>query len=275
MTVDAEHRLLNALAGSPRRVIACSGGVDSLLLADYAHQQAPSGTLVVHSVTPAVPQAATDRVVTTARELGWRLELIRSGEFDDERYLSNPLNRCFYCKTNLYTEIERIVEHLGEGARTTVMSGANTDDLAEYRPGLDAASHHSVAHPYVEASLAKSDIRRLAARRGRSWHDLSAAPCLASRVYTGTRVTAPVLRAIEQGEELIRRRTPVRVVRCRVRGRLVSVEVGAADRQHIEPGLLTQVKAVMCATAPELEDVVLDDQAYAPGRAFVRIEGPA
>jgi pyridinium-3,5-biscarboxylic acid mononucleotide sulfurtransferase len=275
VTVDAERRLLNALAGSPHRVIACSGGVDSLLLADYAHQQAPSDTLVVHSVTPAVPQAATDRVVAAARELGWRLELVRSAEFDDERYLSNPVNRCFYCKTNLYTEIERIVTHLGDVAATTVMSGANTDDLAEYRPGLEAAAHHSVEHPYVEASLAKSDIRRLAERRSRSWHDLPAAPCLASRLYTGTRVTAPVLHAIEQGEALIRRRTPVQVVRCRVRGRQVSVEVSEDDRKHIDPGMLAEVKVLMRAAAPELEDVFLDDHAYAPGRAFVHIERPA
>jgi uncharacterized protein len=246
-----------------------------MLLADLAHEQSPEDTIVVHSVTPAVPAAATDRVVDTARELGWQLQLVRSGEFDDERYLANPVDRCRFCKTNLYVEIERIRAHGDDLVDATIMSGANLDDLAEYRPGLDAAAQHAVVHPYVEAGVAKSDIRRIAAHRSRAWHDLPAAPCLASRLYTGTRVSAPLLRAIEHGEERIRLRTPVRVVRCRVRDRLVTVEVPQEDRRHVTPDLLAEVKEVMCASAPELEDVQLDDRPYAPGRAFVQLEGRA
>jgi uncharacterized protein len=195
---------------------------------------------------------------------------VESAEFQDERYLSNPVDRCFHCKSHLYSELERIVDHLLEAE--TLMSGANVDDLAEYRPGLDAATRHGVRHPYVQAGLGKADIRMLARRRGREWHDLPAAPCLASRLYTGTRVTAPVLRAVEVGEELVRRRTGVSVVRCRLRGRRVRVEVPAGDRARITSALLDELRNVMRASAPEIEDVLLDEQPYAPGRAFLQIE---
>lgn len=266
----ADSRLLDALAQKPARVIACSGGVDSLLLADYAHEQAPGTTVVAHSVTPAVPPSATERVLRTARNLGWRLQLVESTEFADERYASNPVDRCFHCKSHLYTELEHIAGHL-QGAGT-LMSGANVDDLSEYRPGLDAAARHGVDHPYVRAGLGKADIRMLARRRGREWHDLPAAPCLASRLYTGTRVTAPVLRAVDAGEELVRRRTGVAVVRCRVVGSRVRVEVPAADRRRITTALLEGLRSVMRAHAPDIEEVLLDEEPYAPGRAFVHVE---
>ncbi len=129
--------LADALADHPRRIIACSGGVDSLLLADLAHQAAPDTTVIAHSVTPAVPRAATERVRRTAHALGWQLRLVESAELSDDRYLANPVDRCFFCKTNLYDELERIAAHLaGANDGWTLMSGANVDDLGEYRPGL-------------------------------------------------------------------------------------------------------------------------------------------
>ena len=151
MTSTSLVRLLDALADHPRRIIACSGGVDSLLLADVAHQAAPGTTIVAHSVTPAVPRAATERVRRTADALGWQLRLVESAELSDDRYLTNPVDRCFFCKTNLYDELDRIVSDLEPDASWTLMSGANVDDLGEYRPGLLAAADHHVRHPFVEA----------------------------------------------------------------------------------------------------------------------------
>ncbi len=147
------------MADHPRRIIACSGGVDSLLLADVAHQAAPGTTIVAHSVTQAVPRAATDRVRRTADALGWQLRLVESAELSDARYLTNPVDRCFFCKTNLYDELDRIVGELAPDASWTLMSGANVDDLGEYRPGLLAAAEHHVRHPFVEAGIGKDGIR--------------------------------------------------------------------------------------------------------------------
>jgi len=259
------------LAAWPERVVACSGGVDSLLLSDVAHESAPGTTTIAHSVTPAVPRAASDRVVRVAAERGWRLRLVRSGEFDDERYLANPHDRCFHCKTHLYDELDRLIAAL-PGA--TVLSGANVDDLGEYRPGLEAARRHGVHHPWVEAGVGKGGIRALASARARDWHDLPAAPCLASRLYTGTAVTPEVLRAVEAGELRLRELTGLSVVRCRVRGPEARIEVGAADRHRVTPDVVDDVARVMRDADPRIASAVLDDEPYAPGRAFVRLAPP-
>lgn len=267
--------LVAALAHSPRRVIACSGGVDSLLLADVAHELEPCTTLVAHSVSPAVPPSATERVQQVAADLGWRLELVESHEFEDSRYRANPRNRCYFCKSHLYTELDRIsAVARRRGPSWTVMSGANADDLGEYRPGLLAAAEHGVRHPFVEAHMTKAHIRALARSRGRSWHDLPAAPCLASRLYTGTAVTAERLRAVDRGERMLRERAGLEVVRCRINGDDVLVEVNADARSQLSPALLDEILRVMRNEAPGLCSITLDEAPYAPGRAFVVLSGP-
>ncbi|MGV0643944.1 adenine nucleotide alpha hydrolase [Mycolicibacterium sp. XJ2546] len=264
-----------ALERSPLRVIACSGGVDSLLLADIAHEMRPRTTVVAHAVSPAVPPSATERVQQAAAELGWRLELVDCHEFDDADYLANPKNRCYFCKSNLYRELDRLTAASGwRGPEWTVLSGANTDDLGEYRPGLTAAAEYRVRHPYVEAQMAKADIRALARDRRRRWHDLPAAPCLASRLYTGTPVTAEVLRAVDRGENVLRAATGLPVVRCRVKGDEVIVEVAAPAHGRVTAPLLADVLAAMRCDAPALRSITLDDNPYAPGRAFVSLSAP-
>ncbi len=273
MTPEETHAAVrDRLAAWPQRVVACSGGVDSLLLSDVAHEAAPASTTIAHSVTPAVPRAATDRVLRVAGERGWRLRLVRSGEFDDERYLANPVDRCFHCKSHLYDELDRLTAAL-PGA--TVLSGANVDDLGEYRPGLEAARRHGVHHPWVEAGVTKDAIRALAMARDRDWHDLPAAPCLSSRLYTGTAVTPQLLRAVEAGEQRLRELTGLAVVRCRVRGSAARIEVGAADRHRVTPDVVDDVGRVMRDVAPAIDGAVLDEQPYAPGRAFVRLAPPS
>lgn len=269
---EAQRRVLDRLARTPSRIVACSGGVDSLLLADLAHEAMPDTTVVAHSVTPAVPAAATERTRRVAGELGWTLRLVTSGEFDDRRYLDNPVDRCFHCKSHLYSELDRVVAELGAG--TTVLSGANVDDLGEYRPGLQAASDHHVRHPYVEAGVGKSDIRALARARRREWYDLPAAPCLASRLYTGTSVSPALLRAVEHGEITVRRLTGIAVVRCRIDRDRVRIEVPGPDRDKVTPGVVDEVAAAMRTFAPGLAEVALDPRPYAAGRSFVRIEPP-
>lgn len=257
-------RLDAVLSAIPARVVACSGGVDSLLLATVAHRAAPAATLVAHTVTPAVPDEGTTRVVDYAEREGWKLEVVRSREFDDERYLSNPTDRCYYCKSNLYDAIAELSDAGG-----VMLSGANVDDLGEYRPGLTAAAERAVRHPYIEAEVTKADIRAMARHLDLDAAELPASPCLASRLYTGTRVTAPRLRAIEAGEQLIRSTTGISVVRCRLRADVVLVEVGDTDRERIDTDLLAAVKREMVAIEPTIVSVELDDRAYEPGRAFV------
>ncbi|WP_051684060.1 ATPase [Blastococcus sp. URHD0036] len=267
MTADAElRRLRERLAEVPLRAVACSGGVDSLLLATVAHRADPAGTVVVHSVTPAVPAAATARVLEAAAREGWTLRTVRSGEFDDPRYLANPRDRCYVCKSHLYDAMGELVDRVG--GTHVLLSGANTDDLGEYRPGLRAAAERGVRHPYVEAGIGKAGIRAVAASLGLDCADLPAAPCLASRLYTGTPVTPLRLRAVEVGEELVTRLTGIRVVRCRLRDDEVRIEVRDADRSLVDDAVVAAVLAAMRAVDPGVRDAALDGEAYRPGRAF-------
>lgn len=268
-SADTHVLLDQTLASINTRVIACSGGIDSLLLATMAHRASPEATTVAHTVTAAVPAAATARVVAFAEREGWKLELLRSNEFDDERYLANPTDRCYYCKTNLYDAIADVRTVAAVDA--VILSGANTDDLGEYRPGLIAADEHEVRHPYIEAGWGKAEIREQARALGLAEAELPASPCLASRIYTGTRVTAARLQAIEAGEMIVTELTGVEVVRCRVRESQVLIEVSEADRALLTSEVVAAVHTAMVAIEPGLGATAIDDKPYRPGRAFLQV----
>jgi pyridinium-3,5-biscarboxylic acid mononucleotide sulfurtransferase len=264
---DPQARIEAVLDALGPVVIACSGGIDSMLLAVLVHRRASAQVIIAHAVSPAVPDEATKRVRDWAASEGWALRIVHSGEFDDESYLSNPVNRCYFCKSNLYSSLQAI--GTGLGAAGTIVSGANLDDLGEYRPGLIAASENGVRHPWIEAEIGKADIRALARALDLPFADLAASPCLASRLYTGTRVTAERLRAIHAGEALIREQTSITIVRCRIRDNRMTIEVGDADRPLMTAALLAMVHARAAEFEPDLIEALLDADAYRPGRAFV------
>ncbi len=143
------------LGGLPRLAIAVSGGVDSMTLAHAAHRIGLPDISVVHALSPAVPAEASARVREHAARFGWRLREVDAGEFADPSYRANPVNRCYFCKTNLYARIALVVTG-------PIASGANLDDLGDYRPGLTAAAEHGVRHPFVEAGMDKAAVRALA-----------------------------------------------------------------------------------------------------------------
>ena len=218
------------LAAAGEVAIAVSGGVDSLTLATVAGEVLGAKALMVHAVSPAVPGEATRRTEAEARRQGWPLLVVDAGEFADPDYRANPVNRCFFCKINLYGTI---------AARThrPIMSGTNLDDLGEYRPGLEAAREHGVRHPFVEAGIDKAAVRAIAA--GLDLPEIAAlpsAPCLSSRVETGIRIEAPVLRAVHAAERLVAAELAPRTVRCRVRRQGVVIELDGASLAHLDDG---------------------------------------
>jgi uncharacterized protein len=263
---DLETRIHAVLDTLDHAIIACSGGIDSTLLALVAHRRAPTRVTVAHAISPAVPPEATARVQDQAAQEGWNLSIVQSGEFQDESYLSNPVNRCYFCKSNLYDSLTQIAAAHSSG---TVVSGANMDDLGEYRPGLDAAAERGVRHPWIEAGFAKTDIRALAHELEMPFAELPSSPCLASRLYTGTRVTAERLRAVHACETHVKAQTGLAVVRCRVRGGSLLVEVADGQRSHITPDLLAQLGTLAATHEPGITAAILDGEAYRPGRAFV------
>ncbi len=204
--------------------VAVSGGVDSLTLATVAHRSLHDQVEMFHAISPAVPEQATARVRALAAREGWKLSVVDAGEFGDADYRSNPVNRCFYCKTNLYGAL---VPH----TTAQIVAGTNLDDLGEYRPGLDAAKNHGVRHPYVEAGIDKNSVRALARHIGLGdIAELPAAPCLSSRIETGIPIDPDMLRLVHAAELLVSRSISPRTVRCRVRAKGVVIEL---DEQNL------------------------------------------
>lgn len=229
--------------------VAVSGGVDSLTLASFAHRHLDAAQmLAVHAVSPAVPEEATARVSAQADAQGWKLLIIDAHEFADPRYRANPGNRCFFCKTNLYAAIGRMTQR-------QIVSGTNLDDLGDYRPGLDAARDHHVRHPFVEAEIDKAAVRALARGLGLGpVAELPAAPCLASRVETGIRIEAEMLRFVDEVERLVAASLaapePGRVVRCRLRADAIVIELDPASLDALGEAARVSLRSRILAVAP-------------------------
>ncbi len=226
---DVLARLVAVLDRHERLAIAVSGGVDSMTLAHVAWRHSRVRTTMYHATGPAVPAAARTRVETHAKRHGWPLVLLDAGEQDDARYRANPVDRCYYCKSNLYARIRDMTTD-------AIASGTNRDDLSDFRPGLRAAAEQAVVHPYVEAAIAKADVYALAQRLHLDdLERLPAQPCLASRVETGIAIAAADLAFIDRVEaELSAQLGPATVVRCRVTHAGVAIELaGSAGRNRI------------------------------------------
>ena len=255
-----------------RVAVAVSGGVDSMTLAVVAHRALGDASTMVHAVSAAVPADATGRVERYARREGWRLKRIDAGELRDARYVANPVDRCYFCKTNLYSTIAPLA-----GAGATIVSGTNTDDLGDFRPGLAAASEHAVRHPYVECGIGKSAVRAMAAGLGLDdLAELPAAPCLSSRVETGIAIDPVVLKVIDACERLVRGATGAATVRCRVRRDAVVVELDdtalAALDSSRRAELAREVEERMSAASVSGK---LRFEPYRMGSAFLRRSGHA
>ena len=214
--------------------IAVSGGIDSLTLARLA-TLAHSQTVLYHAVSAAVPAQATQRVRELSDQFGWTLKVVDAGEMRDPDYLSNPVNRCFHCKNNLYGAIL-------SATNLPVFSGANLDDLQDYRPGLQSAAEHGVRHPFIEAEIDKPLVRQLAKDHGLDgFCEIPASPCLSSRVLTGLRIDPDELMTIDRVEAALRRVLGDIPLRCRrvMAGFMVQVDAailaGLAehDRQEV------------------------------------------
>ncbi len=218
------ERLAQVLGEFDALAVAVSGGVDSLTLATFAHRTLGSRVEMFHATSPAVPQEATRRVRDMAEREGWKLSVVDAGEFEDPDYRSNPVNRCFYCKTNLYGA-------LAPRTSAQIVAGTNLDDLGEYRPGLSAAKNYGVRHPFVDARIDKKTVRAIARHLGlEDVAGLPAAPCLSSRIETGIAIDPAMLQLVHAAERLVTSTLAPRTVRCRVRAMGVVIEL---DEQNL------------------------------------------
>lgn len=224
---EAIAALTRQLQTMERVGVAVSGGVDSMTLSFVAHHALGARARMYHAVSPAVPADATARVRDFAAREHWALEVFDAGEFKDATYRANPVNRCYYCKQNLYTAIV-------QQSDLPIVSGTNLDDLGDYRPGLHAAKEHGVRHPYVEAGIDKQGVRRIArALELGMLAELPAAPCLASRIETGITIEPDVLVSIHTIEKLVQQVLAPQTVRCRLRRAAIVIELDPATLARV------------------------------------------
>jgi uncharacterized protein len=224
--MTSADRLLAILAAMPRVAVAFSGGVDSAVVAAAAHRARGESAVAVTADSPSVPRSELSAAIDLAKRIGIRHRVVATDEFSNPDYLKNGGDRCYFCKSELYGVIDRLRPELGD---PVVCSGANLDDLGDYRPGLTAAAEKGIRHPLQEAGFTKAMVRELAQVWELPVWDKPASPCLSSRIAPGLAVTPERTRRVELAEADLKARG---LRDCRVRyhdGDLARIEVPIAE----------------------------------------------
>jgi len=223
------ERLRGLLAEFERVAVAYSGGVDSTLVLKVAHDVLGDNVLAVTAVSASMPHYERSAAEDVAREIGVRVAWVQTHEVGDERYVANPPNRCYFCKTDVYDELLKAAAREGFAL---LLDGTNADDVGDVRPGRKAAREHGVRSPLQEVGFTKEEIRLAARELGLPNWNLPSAPCLSSRVPYGTRITPEVLGQIGRGEWVLRERG-FREVRVRHHGTVARLEVPISDFERV------------------------------------------
>ena len=214
-----------AIATSPSAIVAFSGGVDSSLVAAASARVLRDRAIAVTAVSPALATGELDGARSVAAAVGIAHRTITTDELARAGYRRNGKDRCYHCKTELYDRLADVAREEGYAA---VFSGANVDDLGDWRPGLKAAVEHGVRHPLVEAGFTKADVREHAAALAIPSADKPAMPCLASRIPYGTEVDPDVLAQIDRAERALHE-LGFRDLRVRHLGERARIEVAAGE----------------------------------------------
>ncbi|MEO6033991.1 MAG: ATP-dependent sacrificial sulfur transferase LarE, partial [Verrucomicrobiota bacterium] len=182
-------------------IVAYSGGVDSVFLAHVAHDVLGEKALAVIADSPSLPRRELQEAVAIAEKFSFPLRVVRTNEFQNEAYLANPNNRCYFCKHELFTELEPIAR---DEKIAVIAYGENASDIGDHRPGAKAASEFQVRAPLKEVGLTKAEIRELSAQLGLPTADKPQMACLSSRIPYGESVTPEKLRMIEEAEYVLK-----------------------------------------------------------------------
>jgi uncharacterized protein len=199
--IAKRDRLLALLRDMGRVAVAYSGGIDSTVVAKAAHIALGNNAVAVTADSPSVPRAEIEEAKTVAARIGIRHLLVATDEFANPDYAKNDGSRCYFCKDELYRQIEGLLPTL---QCDIICSGANLDDLGDYRPGLIAAAEHKVRHPLQEAGFSKADVRALALQWDLPTWDKPASPCLSSRIAPGVAATPERTARVEAAEAYLK-----------------------------------------------------------------------
>lgn len=251
--------LLSSLRLAESAVLAYSGGVDSSFLLK-AMKLSGLRFLAVTAFSGTMPEKDFHDAVSFAKETGVDHLVIHTDELSNESFVSNPHDRCFYCKEELFRKLSEIAAERGF---RHVFDGTNTDDLYDYRPGLKAAALYRVRSPLAESGFSKEDVRRMSRELGLSAWDRPSSPCLSSRFPYGRRITLSGLRQVEKAEEFLRG-LGLHELRVRNHGEIARIEVSEKDMQvFLESD--NRIKITEALKALGFSFVALDLEGYTSG----------
>ena len=218
----------------PSALVAYSGGVDSAFLLWTAHQILGAKVTGILGDSPSLPRSEHSAALAFAQKQKLPVEVLKTLELDDPSYASNPPNRCYFCRSELFQRMEELARHRSVAV---LAYGENFDDSREVRPGRAAAGEFAVAAPLRDAGLTKADVRALAKEAGLEVAEKPASPCLSSRLAPGLAVTPDRLASIEKAEEAVRR-YGFRIVRVRHLGEKALVQVGPEETPRLKDAKL-------------------------------------
>jgi uncharacterized protein len=243
-----------------RVLVAYSGGIDSAYLAWAAHRVLGDGMLAVIADSPSLARTHLADAIAFAEEQGIPLEVISTSELDRPEYARNDGQRCFQCKDELFTAMEKLRAARGFD---TIAYGVNVDDQGDFRPGQQAAKLHHVAAPLLNAALTKQHIRELAREAGLRLWDKPASACLSSRIEYGRPVTREALDVVERGEDAIRA-LGFRQFRVRHHGDIARIEIASDEMERaLNPEMAARFTSIFKALG--FKFVTLDLEGFRSG----------
>ena len=255
-----ERDLARLLAGYRSVIVAFSGGVDSAYLAFAANRELGSRALAVTGDSASYPTFQRELAEQLTSQFGIRHRIILTEEFQDPNYTDNPPNRCYYCKSELYTKLSDLARQIGFDA---ICDGTNADDVGDYRPGRRAALEMNVRSPLLECGITKAEVRELSRQAGiPAWNEPASA-CLSSRVPYGEVVTIGKLSMVDRAETALRQ-LGFRQVRVRHHGDVARIEIGEDEMERaLHPEMAQRMSAALKGLG--FKYVALDLEGYRMG----------